>query len=121
MVETGDRGATLHPVEEPGEQTTLLGAPALGATHDAGVTPPEWSEAQLRVMGEQIRDYLRKIARRAVAAFMRGGIERRDAELYVHGDLRTVAAETWQLPKTPPREGAARRQNVAGEIGRGGG
>jgi hypothetical protein len=102
MVETGDRGPTLHPVEEPGEQTSLLDGPQTGATHD-GAGARTWTEGELRVMGEQIRDYLRKVARRAVAAFMRGGIERRDAELYVHGDLRTVAAETWQPPESEHR------------------
>lgn len=102
MMEARESGLTRHPVEEPGEQTSLLDGPQTGATHDPSGAPM-WTEAELRVMGEQVRDYLRKVARRAVAAFVRGGIERGTAELYVHGDLRTVADEVWQPPKAEQR------------------
>lgn len=65
--------------------------------------PGKWTETELRILGENVRDYLRKVARRAVEAFVAGGIERGDAELYVSEDLAQVARETWTAPKGTKR------------------
>ena len=72
----------------------------------------KWTEADLQVLGERVRDYLRKVAARAVAAFVVGGIERDDAKLYVSEDLAQVARETWTAPK--PREGRRRPGHAGG-------
>lgn len=58
-----------------------------------------WSEQDLRILGERVRDYLRHVARRAIAAFVAGGVETGDAKLYVSEDLAQVARETWTAPK----------------------
>ena len=65
---------------------------------------PKWTEADLVILGERIRDYLRKVARCAIAAFEAGGVERGDAELYVYEDLSQVARETWTSPKATKRQ-----------------
>lgn len=62
----------------------------------------KWTEADLQVLGERVRDYLRKVVGRAVAAFVVGGVEEGDAKLYVSEDLSQVARETWTAPKAAP-------------------
>jgi hypothetical protein len=85
------------------EQQSLCFDARLDAA-ESGKGPGRWSEQDLRILGERVRDYLRKVARRAVAAFVAGGVERRDAELYVSQDLDQVAGETWTAPKAAKRE-----------------
>ena len=76
--------------------------------------PGSWTEQDLRILGENVRDYLRKIARRAVAAFVAGGVESGDAKLYVSEDLQQVAAETWTAPEGRPPTGWRRRGGDGG-------
>lgn len=102
MLATRGSGPTRHPVEEPGEQASLLDDLQPGTTRDGG-KPPTWTADDLSILGERVRDHLRKVARRAVTAFVCGGIERGDAELYVSEDLAQVARETWTAPKGTKR------------------
>lgn len=64
----------------------------------------KWTEQDLLILGENVRDYLRKVARRAVKAFVAGGIEAGDAKLYVSEDLHQVGRETWTAPEATARE-----------------
>jgi hypothetical protein len=73
-----------------------------------------WGEGELRIFGERIRDHLRQVGRRAVAAFVHGGIARGDAELYVAEDMHDIAGEIWAAPK------ATTRPRTATDRGRGG-
>ena len=95
MVEAGDFGPEMVPGHVEEVQGELFDDRAERAERGAG----EWTEADLQVLGERVRDYLRKVAARAVAAFVVGGVERGDAKLYVSEDLAQVARETWTAPK----------------------
>ena len=102
------------------EEQDALFDDKLCAMQDATRPHPTWTDGELRVLGERVRDFLRDVARRAVTAFVRGGVERGDAELYVHEDLRTVADETWTPPKGMSAAEVAKDRKAAWRGGAGG-
>ena len=58
-----------------------------------GVTPPVWTEQELTVLGEVVRDSLRKTVRRAIDAYVRGGVPRYHAGAEVLTQVEEVEAE----------------------------
>lgn len=59
----------------------------------ATVPSADWTEQELTVLGEVIRDEVRKAARRGVEAYVRGGVERKRAEQLVLYGIRRVAGD----------------------------
>lgn len=89
------------------EEQDVLFEVKVAGLQGGGYVPGKWTEHEIGLLGERVRDYLRRVARRAVEAFTAGGLGRGDAKLYVSEDLQQIARETWTPPKAGARQGPA--------------